>query len=470
MSFIQDINVSIASGTARAERTGFRPLIMGSDTAEITEIVASELADLVTAGYSTTDPEYLMATAMFAQNPSPTDILVYRKADDRGGYQEVSSTTVTFVGEVVPAIVAETYDLDITIDGGALGQLTVALVATDDWFTVAAKLQVALRADTTSTETVVITNGRIRVTSATTGGSSSVLIAAGTTGSGGGDLLTYIDTLTNMTTTIESAVVGATQLYSEALAILLPRLTNANQFRTVCIDSRTLADLNDVGTWANSNSKFFFGGIDNELAGSNRSLDREAYFISDSQTEFPECRWVGKNIPKDPGSNTWKWQVLAGVTAAGYTLTQLNTIRSLSTQAPTNQAGLIVANEGLCTSGEYIDVVLGRDWIAEEIEARILELYVNEEKVPMTDPGIMQTENVIRRVMREAGNMGIIATADSTADQANSDDGEFQFKIVSPLSADISTSDRAARLLTITFSYILAGAQHEATVTGKVTA
>lgn len=471
MPFIQDINVSISSGTARVERTGFRPLIMGSDAAEITEIIAAELTDLVTAGYATTDPEYLMASAIFAQNPSVKDILVYRKADDRGGYQELSSTTVTFVGEVVPAITAETYDLDVTIDGGGLGQLTVVIAATDDWFTIASKIQVALRADTSSTETVVVTNGRIRVTSATTGGSSSVLIAAGTTGSGGGDLVAAITAqVTNMTVSIESAVVGATQLYSEALAILLPRLTNANQFRTVCIDSRVLADLNDVGTWASSNDKLFFGGINNELAGSGRSLEGESYFISDSQTEFPECRWVGKNIGKVPGSNTWKFQVLAGVTAATYTLTQLNTIRSLKTQAPTNQGGQIFSNEGFVTSGEYIDVILGRMWIAEEIEARILELFLNEEKVALDDPGIMQTENVIRRVLKEAGQNGIIAVASSEADQANSDDGEFQFKIVSPLSADISSADKAARLLTITFSYILAGAQHEATVTGKVTA
>lgn len=470
MAFIQDINVSIASGTARAERIGFRPLVMGSDTAEITEIVASELSDLVTAGYATTDPEYLMASAMFAQNPSPADILVYRKADDRGGYQEISSTPLTFVGETVPAITANTYDLDVTIDGGGLNQLAIAIAVTDDWFTIAAALQAALRTATGSTETIVITNGRIRCTSATTGGSSSVLIAAGTAGSGGGDLLTKIDTLTDMTTTIESAVAGGAQLYSEALAILITRLTNANQFRTVCIDSRTLSDLNDVGTWASANEKLFFGGIDNVLAGSGRNLEGEAYLISSSQAEFPECAWVGKNIGKVPGSNTWKWQVLAGVTAANYSLTDLNTIRSLKTQAPTNQAGLIYVNEGFVTSGEYIDVILGRMWIAEELEARLLELYLNEEKVPMDDPGIMQTENVIRRVLKEAGVNGIIAVAASKADQANSDDGEYQFKIVSPLSSEISASDKAARKLAISFSYILAGAQHEVTVTGKVTA
>lgn len=469
MAFIQDINVSISSGTAAVERTGFRPLVMDTDTSEITEIVAAELSDLTDAGYAVTEPAYLMAVQMFAQNPRPTDILVYRKADDRGGYQEISSTTLAFVGETVPGVVAATYDLDVTIDGGALGQLTVNLVATDDWFTIVDKIQTALQTDTGSTETVVITTaGRIRVTSATTGGSSSVLIAAGTAGSGGGDLLAYIDTLTNMTTTIESAVAGGTQLYSEALTILLTRLTSANQFRSVCIDSRTLADLNDVGTWAGSNTKIFVGGVDDVLAGSGRNGGREAYVVSNQQTLYPDCQWVGQNIAKVPGSLTWKFQKPTNMVAATYSLSDLNTIRSLNTQAPTAQGSNIFMNEGLMTNGDYIDEVMFRDWVEEEIEARVLELFINNDKIALDDPGINQTANVFRRVLREGAENGGIAVVGATADNVNSDDGEFQFKVVAPLRSAISSSDLAARTLTITFSYITSGAQHKVTGTGVV--
>lgn len=126
------------------------------------------------------------------------------------GFQEISSVPLTFSGSTVPAISANTYDLDITIDGGVLNQLTFVIAVTDTWDTIVAAIQSALQTATGSTEAVIIVGGRIRVTSATTGPSSTVLIAAGTAGSGGGDILAAIDAqVANMTTTIEAAVDGS---------------------------------------------------------------------------------------------------------------------------------------------------------------------------------------------------------------------------------------------------------------------
>lgn len=470
MPFIQDINFSVTSGTASVGRTGFRMLLMGSDTTEITEGLAADAAGVLALGYTVTDPEYLMAVQAFAQNPKPTNVLVFRKADDRGGYQELSSTTVTFVGEIVPALTAQTYAIDVTIDGGALGQLVITVAVTDDWFTIASKIQTALRTDTGSTETVVVTNGRIRVTSATTGGGSSVLIAAGTGVSVGGDLIAAITAqVTDMTVTVEAAVVGATQLYSEALAILLTRITSANNFRFVNIDSRVLADLNDVGTWAGSNAKIFAGGVNNVLAGSGRNGGREAYVVSDQQTLFPDVQWIAQSGSKTPGSYTLKFQKPNNMVAAGYSLTDLTTIRSLNTQSPQAQGGNIFMNEGLMTNGDFIDEVIFRDWVEEEMEARVLELFLANDKISLDDAGIKQTENVIRRVLKEGSENGGIAIVGAEADQDKSDDGEHQFRVVTPLRSEISVSDLAARTLTMTFNYVTAGAQHVVTGTGIVT-
>jgi len=126
------------------------------------------------------------------------------------GFQEISSSSLTFSGSTVPLIAANTYDLDVTIDGGGLNQLTFILAPTQSWDDVMTLIQTALQTATGSTETVSILGGAIRITSATTGASSVVLIAAGTAGSGGGDILAYIDaSIANMTTTIETAVDGS---------------------------------------------------------------------------------------------------------------------------------------------------------------------------------------------------------------------------------------------------------------------
>lgn len=98
------------------------------------------------------------------------------------GYATISNSIAALVGATVPALPSATYKVDIAIDGTNYA-LSVALLVTDDWTGIAAKIQSALRAATSSTETVAIADGKIKVTSATTGTSSTVLIAKGTRGS-----------------------------------------------------------------------------------------------------------------------------------------------------------------------------------------------------------------------------------------------------------------------------------------------
>lgn len=98
------------------------------------------------------------------------------------GYATISNSIAALVGATVPALPSATYKVDIAIDGTNYA-LSVPLLVADDWTGIAAKIQVALRAATSSTETVAIADGKIKVTSATTGTSSTVLIAKGTRGS-----------------------------------------------------------------------------------------------------------------------------------------------------------------------------------------------------------------------------------------------------------------------------------------------
>ena len=78
MAFIKDIIINIAKGTKGLAKKVFRPLIVGSDTVEIAVGIYAELTDLISAGYTDTDPEYLQMAAMLAQSPRPVDVAVYR--------------------------------------------------------------------------------------------------------------------------------------------------------------------------------------------------------------------------------------------------------------------------------------------------------------------------------------------------------------------------------------------------------
>lgn len=128
---------------------------------------------------------------------------------DTSGYAEIrnSGTVGTFASATVPAITSATYDIDITVNGTER-KLAVALLNTDSWSGICTKIQTALRSATSSTETVAIVGGRIRVSSVTQGATSTILIEAGTTGSGGGDLLTAIDAITGYTPVLVTPVDG----------------------------------------------------------------------------------------------------------------------------------------------------------------------------------------------------------------------------------------------------------------------
>lgn len=94
------------------------------------------------------------------------------------GYATITNSEAALVGETVPALPSATYKMDIAVDGTNYA-LSVALLVTDDWTGIAAKMQTALRTATSSTETVAISGGKIKVTSVTTGASSTVVIAKG---------------------------------------------------------------------------------------------------------------------------------------------------------------------------------------------------------------------------------------------------------------------------------------------------
>jgi len=252
-------------------------------------------------------------------------------------------------------------------------------------------------------------------------------------------------------------------------AELTTLVTTFDEFYAVLIDSRETADLLAAGSWANSNQKFFFGCSEDPSDLPGNTADREAYLIHDTPTDYPECAWVGKELPKTPGSNTWKWKRLSGQSASEFTSTQLNTIRTNNGNALQEQAGVIFTNEGVTTSGEYIDIIIGQDWVEDQLRTGLLGLFVRNDKIPMDDTGIAQVEGVVRDVLKRAGDNGIIAAAVSEDDMLLSDDKVYMYQVTVPLRSEISANDRANRTLTnVKFVYTTAGAIHKVTVTGYI--
>lgn len=104
--------------------------------------------------------------------------------EDTSGYQEIYSDVPLngFVGATACGLaVSDTYCLRMTIDGTLRTVDNIVITSLMDWDAIAAQIQTKLRALTASTETVTITGGKIKVTSATTGATSIVNMATGLT-------------------------------------------------------------------------------------------------------------------------------------------------------------------------------------------------------------------------------------------------------------------------------------------------
>ena len=125
-----------------------------------------------------------------------------------------------------------------------------------------------------------------------------------------------------------------------------------------------------------------------------------------------------------------------------------------------NKAGDVVTREGKTTSGEYIDVIDGNDYIIANITYKGQKLLNDSDKLSFDNIGISQLENVVTGVLSEAHSLGIIAT---------NDNGTPAYTTTFAGRDEVSATDRADRHYKGgKFSYDLAGAIHTATINGTL--
>lgn len=99
------------------------------------------------------------------------------------GTQSISNATGalgTITGATVPGLPSRTYNIDILLIGTNY-PLAVALLVTDSWTQIAAKLQAALRTASSTLDEVAISGGKILVTTAAVGAIMVVSITPGST-------------------------------------------------------------------------------------------------------------------------------------------------------------------------------------------------------------------------------------------------------------------------------------------------
>lgn len=181
------------------------------------------------------------------------------------------------------------------------------------------------------------------------------------------------------------------------------------------------------------------------------------FYNTNTAGTVPAAAYVGRFAPEPAGSITWILKGLTGVVADTFTATQETNLKTKNVNYYTTIENVdVVYGNGVVASGEYIDVMIGIDWIHARLQERIFGVLLNNRKVAFTGDGVAKIEAEVRAVLAEATDRGILAN-----------DTPPVIKVPNVLA--LTPAQRNTRQLpAITFRARLAGAIHAVDIVGSV--
>lgn len=428
MTVLTDIiEIQISRETTAVSRAAFNiPMFLATHTA-FTERARSyasltEIAD----DFASTSNVYLAASKFFGQELTPPSIVVGKRYSD-----SVSVTLDSVTGSAVLSYDGTEVTTDIS--GAADAAAAVALIKADF--------------DAASIATITFTDnldGTFEIAPTVAGTDYSFVFSSQF-----------------------SAVYNSTETWVDAL----DAVTEVNdEWYALTAETHVQADVESLAAAIEARKKIYgTSSSDTNILDAVSTTDvgytlfAAAYvrtfvlYSANADTQYPEAAWIGGQLPEQPGSNTWKFKTLAGVTFDSLSSTQANSAKAKNVDTYERVGGVNITSEGVMAGGEFIDVMIFVDWLEARMRESIYFRLVNSKKIAYTQAGVTIIENEIRRVLAEGITNGGLAPNPQP--------------IVSvPNVLSIDPNLRATRTLEgITFEGRLAGAIHFVKVRGTVT-
>ncbi len=165
---------------------------------------------------------------------------------------------------------------------------------------------------------------------------------------------------------------------------------------------------------------------------------------------------LGRMMPLDAGSATWKFKNLINVAPDELTTTEKTNALGKNINLYLETGPLANTREGTMASGEFIDVIRGIDKLEAGISESIFTVLIALEKVPYTNDGVNTIVNEVSKELQIATDEGILSA-------------ERPFVIEADLVENVPSSQRAARIAPdIKFTAFLAGAIHKVVIRGRI--
>lgn len=435
MSFLDDlVTVQITANTATPSKPGFGTILIAAQKVPAAFVNRvrkfGSLKEMTDFGFLVTDPAYIAASKIKAQNPSLTSWKVGRRA---------LKTTQSCTLKCLSAVEGDTYSANI--NGQAITYTVPAAATTTS---VAAAIELLIEA----------------LTGVDSSAASDTITVTATAGAG--TLLNYKSLSSNFEFKDASADPG---IATDLAAI---EAEDADWYGLV-LDSQSQAEIEAASPWVESAKKFWiWNSSDTLCADAATTTDvfstqqdagyaRSGGLYSKAELLSYSCAALtAKEFVENPGAATLHLKRLASVTVDSLTAGQASAIKDKNGTVYVTVSGLNVTMGGKTASGEWFDTTRFVDWQKAEIQFRVFSYLVNNKKVPYTDLGID----------------GVVAQIDGALDKGVERGGLVRgtTAVSAPLAEDVDAGVRGLRRLEdVRFSGRLAGAIHELDIQGEVT-
>jgi len=429
MSISDIVNVVITKETQAVSQVGFGTMMVLGVHKKFPERIRfyQNIDGLVLDGFDESDPEYKCVASAFAQNPRPVQVAVGRRSVDTievavvGAVAEGDVFTVTLNGFdfSFEALLGST-NLDVAEELSALIDSSIDFSSVDN------------------------EDGSFSVTMGNVNQYYSVAVSSN----------------------LELAPFEA----SASMAADLTAINEENSnFYGVVLTSREVSDVLAAANWVEAQLKIL-GAASDDSEILNPSSESDLGFLMKqngysrsfliyhnlASSLFPEAALIGKMLAYPAGAASWAFKGLAGIPFVKLNSNQRLVAFLKNVNTYEKRGGADIIKDGKMGSGQYIDIVVGVDWLQARIVERIFGRLVNLPKIPFTNRGISVIVAEVRTQLDQAIAQDVIAE-------------DPPYAVTFPRARDVPVADRANRFLPdIKFTARLAGAIHSVEVRGVV--
>ena len=469
--------------------------------------VYASIAEVEDAGFVTSgdgaDPVGVAARVAFSQSPAPTQvyIAVQKLTEEAEGAavtiqeaNEIVKETISAAGNVTGCTITFNEDarrLHIVLEGPISGVNNTELVE-----------KLTAKGYTVSVDGAVITGledlSKLPIfaeIAAMQKGSEDINLVVTVEREGAspvsyGVTVSYPDTkkktATLADTPAEDAPIDSPDTVLEAPAVTIARALEMSGWYVLCTAGVDPELYEDIAAYIETQEKMFcytemgFFGAGED--GANKPSIGNVYFRSmgiygrestkQADEDVPEANWymnvawVAKWLYYDTGSETAAFKALASVYPSNLSSTEMKALADASLNYFITVGNKNISMNGKVAAGEWADIIRFRDWLKNDMQVRVVNLFVTRPKVPYTDSGIGLVQNQMIASLKSGQDRGGIAEEEFDED-GNSIPG---YTTSVPLASSLTASEKASRKLTkCKFKARLAGAIHFAELDGSLT-